>query len=88
VNITELLHTALEIDPKHVCLNITTTTDLYPLCFIEYEDAEKIAAYITGQDGRERLIIIYKDQIVSFQVVYENDIEITTLTDKGDVMIQ
>ena len=76
MNITELLKKELNIDPKHICTNITTITDIYQLCFIEYEDHEKIGAYITGEDGRERYLIIYKTQIVSIQVVYENDIQI------------
>ena len=87
INITELLHTALEIDSKHVCLNITTITDIYPLCFIEYEDNEKIGTYITGEDGRERFLIIYKEHIVSLQVIYEQDIELGVREDNEDMMV-
>ena len=89
MNITELLQKELDIDPKHICTNITTITDIYTLCFIEYEDHEKIGAYITGEDGRERYLIIYKDQIVAVQVVYENDIRIQLRKeeDNTDVMI-
>ena len=88
INLTELLHTALEIDPRHVCLNITTVTDIYPLCFIEYEDNEKIGTYITGEDGRERFMIIYKEHIVSLQVVYENDIKVLMdLDENPDMMV-
>lgn len=87
MNITELLQKILTVDPEHICLNITTITDIFHLCFIEYEDHEKIGCYITGTDGKERFLIINKDQIVSIQVVYENDINIT-LTGKPDVMIQ
>ncbi len=87
INLTELLHTALEIDPKHICLNITTITDIYPLCFIEYEDNEKIGTYITGEDGRERFLIIYKEHIVSLQVIYEQDIELGVREDNEDMMV-
>lgn len=76
MNITELLTTTLKTDIEQICTNITTITDIYPLYFIEYEDHEKIAGYITGTDGRERYQIIYKTQIVSIQVVYQNDIKI------------
>lgn len=86
MNITELLHTAVEIDPKNICLNISTTTDIFNLCFIEYEDENKIGVYITGEDGRERFLIINKSQIIALQVVYENDIQITK-NDEDDVMI-
>lgn len=86
MNITELLSNTLNIDPEHICLNITTITDIYTLCFIEYEDYEKLGCYITGTDGKERFIIIYKDQIVALQVVYENDIHLKK--DKPDVMVQ
>ena len=88
MNIKELLKTELDTDPKHICLNITTITDIYNLCFIEYEDHTKIGCYITGEDGRERYIIIYKTQIVAIQVVYENDIKLELDPKETDVMIQ
>ena len=88
LNITELLHTAIEIDPKHICLNITTITDIFQLCFIEYEDNEKIGVYITHEDGRERFMIIYKQHIISLQVVYEQDISYFQNTnDEEDIMV-
>ena len=87
MNITELLTRTLKTDIEYICLNITTITDLYPLYFIDYEDHEKIAGYITGDDGRERYLIINKTQIVSLQVVYEQDININPDNEK-DVMIQ
>ncbi len=90
MNITDLLHLTLELDPKHICLNITTITDIYQLCFIEHEDHEKLGVYITGDDGKERYLIIMKDQIVSLQVIYEDDIklEIGNLEANQDVMVQ
>ena len=88
MTITELLQKELDTDPKHICVNITTPTDIYNLCFIEYEDHEKIGTYITHEDGRERFAIIYKAQIVAVQVVYEQDINITHDDEDEDVMIQ
>ena len=87
MNITELLTGHLKTNPKNICVNITTITDLYNLCFIEYEDHKKIGCYITGEDGRERLIIINKEQIVAIQVVYEQDIDLNPDDEKEDVMI-
>ena len=87
MNITELLHEKLHTDITHICVNITTITDIYNLCFIDYEDYEKLGVYITGEDGRERFLIIYKDQIVALQVVYEQDITLNKGEEK-DVMIQ
>ena len=87
MNITDLLHLTLELDPKHICLNITTITDLYNLCFIEYEDEDKLGVYITGDDGRERYLIINKAQIVSLQVVYEQDLQLTIEPDDLDMMV-
>jgi hypothetical protein len=84
-NITELLTKHLNTDPKHICVNITTITDLYNLCFIEYEDPYKIGAYITGDDGRERFIIINKEQIVAIQVIYEQDLQIEPKNE--DIMV-
>ena len=90
MNITELLQHEVKIDPKHICLNITTITDIYNLCFIEFEDHEKLGVYITGDDGRERYLIIMKDQIVALQVIYEQDIniEIGKHEENTDIMIQ
>ena len=88
MNITELLTRTLNTDIEYICLNITTITDIYNLCFIDYEDHEKIGAYLTGDDGRERFIIIYKSQIVALQVVYQNDIKLNTGHEDEDVMIQ
>lgn len=87
MNITELLTRTLNTDIEYICLNITTITDIYNLCFIDYEDHEKLGVYITHEDGRERFLIIYKSQIVALQVVYEQDIKIGD-DEKGDVMIQ
>ena len=85
-NITELLEETLDTEYQHICLNITTVTDIYQLCFIDYEDHEKIGAYLTGTDGRERFLIIYKDQIVALQVVYEQDVTLNEETEE-DVMV-
>ena len=87
MNLTDLLHLTLEIDPKNICLNITTITDIYNLCFIEYEDTNKLGVYITGEDGRERYLILNKTHIVSLQVVYEQDIQLTTTDNDTDVMV-
>ena len=86
MNITELLHKELDIDPKHICLNINTLTDIHPLCFIEHEDHEKIGTYTTGEDGKERYLIIMKQHIVSLQVIYEDDIKLDP--EEKDVMVQ
>lgn len=85
-NITELLTKHLKTNPKHICVNITTITDLYNLCFIEYEDPYKIGAYITGEDGRERFIIINKEQIVAIQVIYEQDLKLEP-NNNEDIMV-
>ena len=87
MNLTELLTRTLNTDIGYICINITTITDIYHLCFIDYEDHEKLGVYITHEDGRERFLIIYKNQIVALQVVYEQDIQIGD-DEKGDVMIQ
>ena len=87
MNLTDLLHLTLEIDPKNICLNITTITDIYNLCFIEYEDTNKLGVYLTGEDGRERYLILNKTHIVSLQVVYEQDIQLTTTDNDTDVMV-
>ena len=85
-NYTELLTKNLKTKIEFICVNIFTITDVFNLCFIEYEDFEKLGIYITGSDGRERFSIINKKQIVALQVVYEQDVELVS-KDKKDVMI-
>ena len=86
MNITELLSKEMKTDKKYICTTITTLTDIYHLCFIEHEDHEKIGAYTTGEDGRERYLIIMKQHIVSLQVIYEDDIKLDP--EEKDVMVQ
>ena len=86
MNIMELLSKELSTDIKHVCINIITVIDDYKLCFIEYEDNEKLGVYITGQDGKERFLILYKEAIIAIQVVYEGDINFEG-KEEVDVMV-
>lgn len=69
---------------KHISeipLNVTTTLSDFNLCFIEYEDAEKLLLAVTGEDGRERLNIVFKKHIVSIAVVYDGDVQIVSTED-------
>lgn len=86
LNITELLSQVLDVSKEFICVNISTEIMDYPLCFIEYEDDEKLGIYITGEDGKERYMILNKQYIVSLQVVYENDIKIG-VKDEEDMMV-
>ena len=85
LNLTELLEQVLNASKEVICVNISTEIMDYTLCFIEYEDDEKLGAYVTGEDGRERYTIINKQYIVSLQVVYENDIKF--IEDNEDIMV-
>ena len=87
MNISELLAKTINEDWQNVCINITTVTDIFNLCFIDYEDYEKLGIYVTGEDGRERYHIIYKEHIVALQVVYEQDIQIDEKGNDEDMMI-
>lgn len=86
MNIGELLRKELNIDEKNICVNISTIIADYNMCFIEYEDEEKLGVYITGNDGRERYLIINKESIVSLQVVYRDDIKLGD-KDSFDIMV-
>jgi hypothetical protein len=86
LNITELLSQVLDVSKEFICVNISTEIMDYNLCFIEYEDSEKLGVYVTHEDGRERYMILNKQYIVSLQVVYENDIKIG-VKDEEDIMV-
>ena len=63
-----------ESDLKNACVNILTTTDEYPLSFIEFETRDLMGIKTTRSDLTEGFVVLNKKYITSIAIVYANDI--------------
>ena len=79
LNITELLTKTLKTDHKHICLNITTTTDIYNLCFtIGLFGPPRTIQYArnlgwNGVDTSGTLLMQYPTSVVSMGAAKDSD---------------
>lgn len=67
-----------ESDLQDACVNILTTTDEYPLSFIEFETRDLLGIKTTRADFTEGFVVLNKKYITSISIVYQNDIVIDT----------
>lgn len=67
-----------ESDLQDACVNILTTTDEYPLSFIEFETRDLLGIKTTRADFTEGFVVLNKKYITSISIVYQNDIIIDT----------
>ena len=82
--ITEMLKQAMGMDNiKDLCVSIDLRDAVYPMCFIRKETLKYLIVDSTGVDGCERVVIVPKSNILSVNVVYEQDID---FEEKEDVM--
>lgn len=81
MNVHESIQAFVKKPISEIPLNITTDLIDLNLCFIEYEDNEKLVVNVTGEDGLERLNIVFKQHIINIAVVYDDDIKI------GDISV-
>lgn len=65
-----------ESDLKNACVNILTTTDEYPLSFIEFETRDLLGVKTTRSDFTEGFVVLNKKYITSISMVYQDDIVI------------
>lgn len=63
-----------ESQMNDVCVNILTTTDSYPLSYIEFETENLMGIRTTRADFTEGFVVLNKTYITSIQIVYANDI--------------
>lgn len=91
-NYTEMLAKVMDISTEevaHLCVCITTLDMIYALSFIEEEDDDYVGVYYTTSDGKEKFVILNKEQIMSIEVVYEQDIkEALEYEEEDDSMFQ
>lgn len=84
MNVHESIQAFIKKPISEVPLNITTDLIDLNLCFIEYEDNEKLVVNVTGEDGLERLNIVFKQHIVNIVVVYDDDIKIGDIPEDNE----
>ena len=77
MNVNEAISALIGKPVCEIPVNISTIINDLTLCYIEYEDEEKLVVNVTGEDGKERLNIVFKKYIVNIGVVYEDDIQIS-----------
>lgn len=87
MNVHESIQAFLKKPISEVPVNITTTLIDLNLCFIEYEDNEKLVVNVTGEDGLERLNIVFKQHIVNIAVVYDKDIKIDDIHEENETVL-
>lgn len=61
---------------EDACVNILTTTDEYPLSFIEFETKDYLVIKTTRPDLTEGLVVLNKRYVTSVAMVYQDDIEL------------
>lgn len=72
-----------ESDLEDCCVNILTTTDEYPLSFIEFETRDLMGIKTTRSDLTEGFVILNKKYITSIAIVYANDIVLEEQKDEN-----
>lgn len=72
--LAKVMEISIEEVPR-LCVCITTYDMVYALSFIEDEDDKYIGIYYTTVDGTEKFVILNKEQILSVEMVYEQDIK-------------
>lgn len=63
-----------ESEIKDACVNILTTTEEYPLSFIEFETRDYLGIKTTRADFTEGFVVLAKKYITSISIVYQDDL--------------
>ena len=73
--ISRILESLTEIDMKELCISVDVGEIIYPFSFIRDETPEYLIIDSTGDDGRERMVLVPKDKIISVNIVYQQDMD-------------
>ena len=71
----DILISALNKPLEDICISIDMGVAVYPISFIYDETDDKLIIESTGDDGYERLVVLNKKEILSVNVVYEQDFD-------------
>lgn len=83
---SKILDDVMDVSDIHnICLRIDCDGILYPLCFINHETLKYLIIDNTGDDGRERVVILPKDKISSVSIVYQQDIDLESEDERDEM---
>lgn len=62
-------------DISELCVSVDCRDIVFPLCFIRSENLKYLVLDSTAEDGTEKVVIVPKSNVLSVNVVYQQDIE-------------
>ena len=62
-------------DISELCVGVDCRDVVFPLCFIRSENLKYLVLDSTAEDGTEKVVIVPKSNVLSVNVVYQQDIE-------------
>ena len=81
LNTLEKICDFLKIDVEELPFNLYTTDFTFPLSFYFDETDSDLIIFVTQDDGREKLAVVPKSNITSWEVIYSDDIRALTEND-------
>ena len=75
INSLEKLCNFLKTSIEELPFNLYTTDFTFPLSFYFDETDTDLIIFVTQDDGREKLVVVPKNNIISWGVVYQQDID-------------
>ena len=62
-------------DISELCVSVDCRDIVFPLCFIRSENLKYLVLDSTAEDGTEKVVIVPKSNVLSVNVVYQQDID-------------
>ena len=81
INALEQICEFLKVSMEELPFNLYTTDATFPLSFYFNETDSDLIIFVTQDDGREKLVVVPKTNITSWEVVYQDDIKALTEED-------
>ena len=81
INTLEKITDFLKVSIEELPFNLYTTDATFPLSFYFDETDTDLIIFVTQEDGREKLTVVPKCNITSWEIVYADDIKLLTEDD-------
>ena len=81
LNTLEKISEFLKVSIEELPINLYTADFTFPLAFYFDETDTDLIIFVTQDDGREKLAVVPKSNIISWEVVYADDIRAMTEDD-------
>ena len=73
---SKILKDTMKLDDiSELCVSVDCRDIVFPLCFIRSENLKYLVLDSTAEDGTEKVVIVPKSNVLSVNVVYQQDIE-------------